>query len=100
MLDNIEKKQLDIMAILTQIKEELGTDINPRHIRENPIATQIKDCRDIRKEVNAEEEKYCGEQEEDPSNQQLKYIFFNLNSVENEIRRLNHIIDHYLTKIV
>jgi len=54
MLDSIEKRQLEMMAILSQIKDEIGTDINPRHVRENPIATQIKDCREIRKEVGAE----------------------------------------------
>jgi hypothetical protein len=33
---------MEMMSILGQIKEEVGNDINPRHMRENIIATQIK----------------------------------------------------------
>lgn len=45
------------------------------------MAAQIRGCREIRSEVNAENEKYSGEQDDDPSNQQLRNIFFNLDSV-------------------
>lgn len=60
---------------------------------------QIQSCRNIRKEITSEDQRYSGYQDEDPSNQQLRNIFFNLDSVENEIRRLNHVLDHFFGKI-
>lgn len=32
-LDSIYKRQVEMIAILYQIKDEVGMDINPRHIR-------------------------------------------------------------------
>jgi len=63
------------------------------------VAAQMKNCISIRKEVNAEDEKYSGEQDEEPSNLQLKNIFCNLDSVENEIRRLHYVLDHFFGKV-
>ncbi len=81
MLSNIEKRQNEMMNILSQIKEDLGADVSQRYPRQHPVAAQMKSCMNIRKEVNAEDEKYSGEQDEEPSNLQLKNIFCNLDSV-------------------
>lgn len=70
-------------SILAQIKDDLGYDINQRYPRQHVMYTQIHSYRSIKKEVNAEDLKYSGEKDEDPSNQQLRNIFCNLDSVEN-----------------
>ena len=51
------------MDILAQIKDDLGSDVNQRYPREHPVTTQIRSCISIRKDVNAEDEKYSGEQD-------------------------------------
>lgn len=45
------------MAILNGIKEEFGSDYNSRYVREHPVTMHLRDCREIRKEINMEEEK-------------------------------------------
>jgi hypothetical protein len=99
MLDNIEKRQKEMYKFLLVIEEELGADTSSKYRSDNSISMQIQSCRNIRKEINSEDQRYSGYQDEDPSNQQLRNIFFNLDSVENEIRRLNHVLDHFFGKI-
>lgn len=70
-----------MLLILNEIRQELGDDGNLRYSREHPIAVQLKNYESIRKEVNAEDKKTWGEPDNNPSNQQMQNIFFNLNSV-------------------
>lgn len=51
--------------------------------REHGVAVQLRNCRNVRKEVNGEDLGYQGQMEKDQSNLQLRKIFSNLDSVEN-----------------
>lgn len=81
------------MEVLNRIKEEVSGDV--RRGRDNILATQIGDLQQISKELATHQELEQGQSDDEPSNQQLRNIFENLDSVENEIRRLSHVVEHY-----